>query len=40
MMCSDDDADVFLGISKGTLPHDLLVNELCSNKLASDLRQV
>jgi hypothetical protein len=39
-MCSDDDADVFLGISKGTLPHDLLVNELCSNVLASKFQQI
>ena len=30
MMCSDDDAVVFLGISKGTLPHDLFVNQFCS----------
>ena len=27
-LCKNGDAFVFLGISKGTLPHDLLVNQL------------
>jgi hypothetical protein len=27
-LCRNGDAFVFLGISKGTLPHDLLVNQL------------